>query len=91
MGEVAVALTGGGAGGLALGVFTAMLAARLIDGSRIVVAQAAVSAILITAFGNPAEGPDRLVEALVGAGVALVFSRHWQPPALRYAWWRSTS
>jgi uncharacterized membrane protein YgaE (UPF0421/DUF939 family) len=75
MGELAVAVVGGGVGTLALGVFTAMLVAQLIDGSRIVVAQAAVSAILITAFGDPAEGPNRLVEALIGAGVALVFSQ----------------
>jgi uncharacterized membrane protein YgaE (UPF0421/DUF939 family) len=75
LGELAVVVVGGGIGTLALGVSTAMLVAQLIDGARIVVAQAAVSAILITAFGDPAEGPDRLVEALIGAGMALTFSQ----------------
>jgi uncharacterized membrane protein YgaE (UPF0421/DUF939 family) len=75
VGELAVVVAGGGVWTLTAATFTAMLVARLLDGTRIVIAQAAVSAILITAFGDPAEGPNRLVEALIGGGVALVFSQ----------------
>ncbi len=52
-----------------------MVVARLVDRQPIVVAQAAVGAILVTAFGDTAAGLDRLVDALVGAAVALVFSQ----------------
>lgn len=76
VGEVALLLLGGGGvAALASATFTAMAVARAVDPSRIVVAQAAVSAILVTAFGDADEGLSRLVDALVGAGVALVFSQ----------------
>ena len=74
-GELAVFLFGGGVGPLALATFTAMVVARLVDRQPIVVAQAAVGAILVTAFGDTAAGLDRLVDALIGAAVALVFSQ----------------
>jgi uncharacterized membrane protein YgaE (UPF0421/DUF939 family) len=80
VGEVAVAVAGGGVWTLTAATFTAMVAARLLDATRIVIAQAAVSAILVTAFGDRAEGANRLVEALIGGGVALVFSQLVFPP-----------
>ena len=46
-----------------------------VGGTRIVVAQAAVSAILIVALADAEAGIDRLIDALVGGGVALVFSQ----------------
>ena len=52
-----------------------MLIARAVDDQPIVVAQAAVSAVLITAFGNQEQGWERLLDALIGVGVALVFSQ----------------
>lgn len=55
--------------------FFAMLIARAVDDQPIVVAQAAVSAVLITAFGNQEQGWERLLDALIGVGVALVFSQ----------------
>ncbi|WP_170177707.1 FUSC family protein [Thermomonospora umbrina] len=60
---------------LAIATFTAMSIAVLIDGTRIVIAQAAGSAILTVAVGSPDAGFARLMDALVGAGVALVFSQ----------------
>ena len=75
VGELAVAVAGGGVWTLTGATFTAMVIAQLIDGARIVTAQAAVSAILITAFGDPSQGVNRLVEALIGGSVALVFSQ----------------
>lgn len=75
VGQIAVAVAGGGVWTLTVAAFCAMAVARLIDGARIVTAQAAIGAILITAFGDPDEGTHRLVEALIGVGVALVLSQ----------------
>jgi uncharacterized membrane protein YgaE (UPF0421/DUF939 family) len=80
VGELAVVVAGGGVWTLTAATFIAMAAARLLDGTRIVIAQAAVSAILVTAFGDRAQGANRLVEALIGGGVALVFSQLVFPP-----------
>jgi hypothetical protein len=56
-------------------MFVAMVIARALGGARITIAQAAVGAILTVAIGDPDAGAQRLVDALVGAGVALVFSQ----------------
>jgi len=74
-GELTVAALGGGYGRLALATFVAMAVARALDGARIVIAQAGVSAILTVAVANGEAGTQRLVDALIGAGVALVFSQ----------------
>jgi uncharacterized membrane protein YgaE (UPF0421/DUF939 family) len=66
---------GGGYGTLALATFVAMAIARALGGARVTVAQAAAGAILTVAVANGEAGPDRLVDALIGAGVALVFSQ----------------
>jgi uncharacterized membrane protein YgaE (UPF0421/DUF939 family) len=52
-----------------------MAVARALDGARIVIAQAGASAILTVAVANGEAGTQRLVDALIGAGVALVFSQ----------------
>jgi hypothetical protein len=75
VGEVTLLLLGGGSGSLALATFAAMAVARAVGGTRIVIAQAAVAAILTLALGDPDAGVQRLIDALVGAGVALVFSQ----------------
>jgi hypothetical protein len=74
-GEITLLLLGPGYGSLALATFVAMIVANAVGGTRLVVAQAAVGAILTIALGDPDAGIDRLVDALVGAGVALVFSQ----------------
>ena len=48
--------------------------------ARIVRAQAAVGAILVTVVGHPEQGFDRVVDAIIGAGVALAFSQLLFPP-----------
>ncbi|HEX5908129.1 MAG TPA: FUSC family protein [Propionibacteriaceae bacterium] len=73
--ELVVEFTGGGVLTLALATFFAMLIARAVDNAPIVVAQAAVSAVLITTFGSQEQGLERLLDALIGVGVALVFSQ----------------
>lgn len=78
--ELAVGALGGGLGPLALATFAAMAVARTLGSARIVTAQAASSAILTVVVANGEAGPQRLVDALVGAGVALVFSQLLFPP-----------
>jgi uncharacterized membrane protein YgaE (UPF0421/DUF939 family) len=75
--ELVVEFAGGGVWTLALATFFAMLIARAVDDQPIVVAQAAVSAVLITTLGSQEQeqGWERLLDALIGVGVALVFSQ----------------
>jgi uncharacterized membrane protein YgaE (UPF0421/DUF939 family) len=73
--ELVVEFADGGVWALALATFFAMLLARTVDDQPIVIAQAAVSAVLITTFGNQEQGWERLLDALIGVGVALVFSQ----------------
>jgi hypothetical protein len=75
VGEIALALLGPGFASLALAVFVALVCARAVGGTRIVIAQAAIGAILTIASGDAEVGPDRLADALLGAGIALVFSQ----------------
>jgi uncharacterized membrane protein YgaE (UPF0421/DUF939 family) len=73
VGEATVAALGG-YGGLAVATFVAATLAALAGGSRIMVAQAATSAILVVAVADE-PGVYRLADALIGAAVALVFSQ----------------
>jgi fusaric acid resistance family protein len=75
VGELALFVAGGGYGSLALATFAATAAARAMGGTRIVIAQAAVGAILTVALADAQAGFQRLLDALIGAGVALVFSQ----------------
>ena len=72
---LAVRALGGGYATLAVATFLAMLVALVLGGQRIVIAQAAASAILVVATRELGTGPERLVDALIGAGVALVVSQ----------------
>jgi Fusaric acid resistance protein-like len=74
-GELTIAALGGGYGSLALAVFAATAVARALGGARIVIAQAAAGAILTVAVANGEAGTQRLVDALIGVGVALLFSQ----------------
>jgi uncharacterized membrane protein YgaE (UPF0421/DUF939 family) len=75
IGELGLLVLGQGAGTLGLATFVAMTIAYGVGGARITVAQAAVGAILTIAVGEPEAGLDRFIDALVGAGVALVFTQ----------------
>jgi hypothetical protein len=74
-GELATAALGDGYGTLAVATFAATAVARALGGARIVIGQAAASAILTVAVANGQVGGQRLVDALIGGGVALVFSQ----------------
>jgi uncharacterized membrane protein YgaE (UPF0421/DUF939 family) len=75
VGELTVLVLGGGYGRLALATFTAMALARLLRGPRVVTVQAAAGAILTVANAGGEAGVHRLMDALIGAGVALMFSQ----------------
>ncbi|HEY7293630.1 MAG TPA: FUSC family protein [Dehalococcoidia bacterium] len=74
-GELTIAALGGGYGSLALAVFTATVVSRALGSARIVIAQAAAGAILTVAVANGEAGTHRLEDALIGVGVALVFTQ----------------
>jgi hypothetical protein len=75
IGELTLAALGEGYGTLALGTFVAVLIARLLSGVRIVLAQAAVGAILVITVGEANAGLERLLDAFIGVGVALIFTQ----------------
>jgi uncharacterized membrane protein YgaE (UPF0421/DUF939 family) len=75
VGEATLAVLGGGYGSMALAILFATALARALDGPPIAVGQAAVSAMLVIAIAGDATGLDLLLDALTGAGVALVFSQ----------------
>jgi uncharacterized membrane protein YgaE (UPF0421/DUF939 family) len=60
---------------LAVATFIATLIARALGGTRIMIAQAAVGAILTIAVADGEPGVYRVLDAFIGAGVALVFSQ----------------
>src|SRR5690606_31535918 len=69
-------ILGIGYGRLAVAMFVAMTIARALEASRIVIGQAAASAILTVIMLNGAEvGFERVTDALVGGGIALVFTQ----------------
>ncbi len=73
--EVTLLVIGGGYGSLAIATFLALVLARALGTARVLLAQAGVSAILTIAVANGEVGYQRLTDALIGAGVALVFSQ----------------
>lgn len=73
--EVTLLVFGSGYGRLALATFVAMVVARELGGARIVIAQAASSAILTLTTANGEYGLHRVGDAMIGAAVALGFSQ----------------
>lgn len=80
VGQLVLAVLGEGPGTMALAVFVSLATARALRSAQVVVVQAAVSSILVVALGDQANGVQRLVDALTGAGIALVFSQLLFPP-----------
>ena len=73
--ELTLVTFGGGYGSLTLATFVALLVAQRLGGARVVRAQAGIAAILTVAVANGEVGYQRLTDALIGAGVALLFSQ----------------
>ncbi len=74
VGELTLALVGANYRGLATAIGVAMIFAIVVNFARLVIGQAAVSAMLIVTFAEEAS-LHRLADALIGAGVALVISQ----------------
>jgi uncharacterized membrane protein YgaE (UPF0421/DUF939 family) len=74
-GEIIVALMGGGYGRLAIATFIALCIATAVGNARVAVTQAGVSAILTVIAANGEAGWQRLLDAAIGGGVALVFTQ----------------
>jgi uncharacterized membrane protein YgaE (UPF0421/DUF939 family) len=75
VGEAAIAVNGSGYGSLGAATLIAMIGALAISGERLVIAQAAAAAILTVATRYEGAGPERLIDALIGAGIALAISQ----------------
>ncbi|MFI8305364.1 aromatic acid exporter family protein [Streptomyces sp. NPDC085927] len=80
VGQLVLATLGTGPGAMAFAVFVSLAAARAVRSPQTVVVQSAVTAILVVAVGDEANGFQRLVDVLTGAGIALVFSQLLFPP-----------
>jgi hypothetical protein len=74
-GELAVDGFGTSSASLFLATLAAMAASRALGGTNIVLGQAATAAILSVVTGDEHAGPDRLIDALIGGGVALLFTQ----------------
>ncbi|WP_236519687.1 FUSC family protein [Sandaracinus amylolyticus] len=75
VGTAAFRIVGGGYGTLTLATFAAMVIATIVGGARPVVGQSASGAILTVVAARSEVGSNHLEDALIGAGVALVFSQ----------------
>jgi uncharacterized membrane protein YgaE (UPF0421/DUF939 family) len=75
--DVLLHATGRGVVTLMLGVALAMMAAVLLNAGQLMLTEAAVSAAIIAtvAPASPGFPPTRLIDALIGGGVALFFSQ----------------
>ncbi|WP_207933482.1 FUSC family protein [Actinomadura sp. GC306] len=80
VGDIVLITMGTGFGVMAVAVFASVALARAIADPPLVAVQSAVSAILVIAVGDVENGLERLVDALVGTGVALVFTQLLFPP-----------
>lgn len=74
VGRIAYQFLGHGAPAIGTAVLAALLAALVLGGERITMAQAAVGAVISVAAGQQA-GIVRVEDALLGAAVALAFSQ----------------
>ena len=75
VGEIIVVAMGAGYGRLAIATFVALSIAMTIGNARVGVTQAGVSAILTVIAAQGEAGWQRLVDAAIGGGVALLFTQ----------------
>lgn len=80
MGELVAGVLGQSVWTLPVSVFLAMMVAVALRAVRLMMVQAAASAILTVVFAGGVAGTYRLVDALIGAGVALVTVQLVFPP-----------
>jgi uncharacterized membrane protein YgaE (UPF0421/DUF939 family) len=78
-GELLVLVLGAGTLEVALAAATAMLAMATASTQPLPLIQAGVSAVPVVALQSPETGSERIVDALVGGGVALLISQVLPP------------
>ncbi|WP_433161033.1 FUSC family protein [Kribbella sp. CA-247076] len=74
-GEIGLGILGTSSASLFLATLVAIAASRALGGTPLVLAQAGSAAILTIATGDSDVGPGRLIDALIGGGIALLFSQ----------------
>lgn len=74
-GELAVLLAGSTIVSLAAAVFVAMTVTMAVTQNRLALNQAGAAAVLTVIFAGGEAGYERMVDALLGVGVALVFTQ----------------
>jgi hypothetical protein len=74
-GELMVVVLGSGSLSLGLAMFIAAVTVHTLGGNRLMRNQAASAAILTVAVAGGEAGFQRLIDVLIGAGVALVFTQ----------------
>ena len=81
--DVLIHFIGTGAPQLAVLIVLAMSAAVLLNGSELVISEAAVSAMLLVMVGPTGGGfsPNRVLEAIIGGAVALAVALLFPPQA----------
>jgi uncharacterized membrane protein YgaE (UPF0421/DUF939 family) len=75
VGEATLGVLGGSYGSMALAILVATTAARALGGTRVTIAQAAIGAIITVGRADAEAGVERVTDALIGTGVAVVFSQ----------------
>ena len=75
VGELALGTLGANSPALLIATLVAMAMTRAVGGTALSLAQAATAAILTITTGSSEVGPSRLIDALIGGGVALLFSQ----------------
>src|SRR4051812_24758708 len=77
--DAIIHLIGTGAPQLAVMVILAMSVAVLLNGSELVISEAAISAMLLVMTGGAAFSPNRILEAVLGGAVALAVALLFSP------------
>lgn len=80
IGDLVLITMGTGLGVMTFAIFSSLAIARAVADPPLVAVQAAFSAILVVAVGDVANGLERLVDAVTGAGIALVITQLLFPP-----------
>ena len=77
IGAAALVILAAGTGTLQLGLATAlaMASAIVLSGRPMIIGQAAASSVLLVALHQPGAAPGRLLDALIGGGVAIVIAQ----------------
>lgn len=75
VGELALLVVGDQVVALGVAALIAIGLATIAGGSRLTIAQAAAAAVLTISVADGSTGLERLIDALVGAGVALIFTQ----------------